>query len=97
MAPGEIGDLLVTRPTLLRRYYWNKREKTAETFLGDWIRTGDKYRLDEEGYWVYCGRSDDMLKVSGQCVSPFEVEAALIAHPAVLEAAVVGARRRATG
>jgi benzoate-CoA ligase len=88
VAAGEIGDLLVAGPTCCV-LYWRKREKSRETFLGAWTRTGDKYRLDEEGYWVYCGRSDDMLKVSGQYVSPFEVEAALVTHPAVLEAAVV--------
>jgi benzoate-CoA ligase len=88
VAPGEIGDLLVAGPSCCV-LYWRKREKSRETFLGVWTRTGDKYRLDEDGYWVYCGRSDDMLKVSGQYVSPFEVEAALVTHPAVLEAAVV--------
>ena len=88
VAAGEIGDLLVSGPTCCV-LYWRKREKSRETFLGAWTRTGDKYRRDEQGYWVYCGRSDDMLKVSGQYVSPFEVEAALVTHPAVLEAAVV--------
>jgi len=87
--PGEIGDLQVSGPTC-SVMYWRKREKSRDTFLGRWTRTGDKYRLDPDGYWVYCGRSDDMLKVSGQYVSPFEVEAALITHPDVLEAAVVG-------
>jgi benzoate-CoA ligase len=90
VAPGEIGDLQVSGPTCCA-FYWRKREKSRETFLGHWTRTGDKYRVTEEGYWLYCGRSDDMLKVSGQYVSPFEVEAALVTHPAVLEAAVVGA------
>src|SRR6202011_4707914 len=65
-------------------------EKTKNTFTGHWIHTGDKYYQDEEGYFWYCGRSDDMLKVGGQWVSPIEVENTLIAHPAVLEAAVVG-------
>ncbi len=86
---GEIGDLQVSGPTCCV-FYWRKREKSRETFLGHWTRTGDKYRMTPEGYWLYCGRSDDMLKVSGQYVSPFEVEAALVTHPAVLEAAVVG-------
>lgn len=89
VAPGEIGDLLVSGPSCAV-LYWRKREKSRETFQGHWTRTGDKYRLDEDGYWVYCGRSDDMLKVSGQYVSPFEVEGALVTHPSVLEAAVVG-------
>jgi benzoate-CoA ligase len=86
---GEIGDLHVSGPTCCV-LYWRKREKSRETFLGKWTKTGDKYRVDRDGYWVYCGRSDDMLKVSGQYVSPFEVEAALTTHGDVLEAAVVG-------
>ncbi len=87
---GEIGDLLVSGPTSAA-YYWNNRERCRTTFIGPWTRTGDKYFEDEDGYYVYCGRSDDMLKVSGMYVSPAEVEAALIAHENVLEAAVVGA------
>jgi benzoate-CoA ligase len=88
--PGEIGDLLVNGPTSAT-LYWNNRERSRTTFMGAWTRTGDKYFEDEDGYYVYCGRSDDMLKVSGMYVSPAEVEAALIAHNDVLEAAVVGA------
>ena len=87
---GEIGDLLVSGPTSAAGY-WNNRERSRTTFTGVWTRTGDKYFADEDGYYVYCGRSDDMLKVSGMYVSPAEVEAALIAHDKVLEAAVVGA------
>src|SRR5271165_5073113 len=87
---GEIGDLLVNGPTAAAGY-WNSRERSRGTFLGPWTRTGDKYFEDEDGYYVYCGRSDDMLKVSGMFVSPAEVEAALIEHSDVLEAAVVGA------
>ena len=87
---GEVGDLLVNGPTSAA-LYWNNRERSRATFVGPWTRTGDKYFEDEEGYYVYCGRSDDMLKVSGMYVSPAEVEAALIAHDDVLEAAVVGA------
>src|SRR5256712_7570578 len=71
-------------------YYWNKHEKTKETLFGPWIQTGDKYYEDPDGYFWYCGRSDDMLKVGGIWVSPVEVEATLVRHPAVLEAAVVG-------
>ena len=71
--------------------YWNQREKSLDTFHGPWTRTGDKYVVDEEGRYHYCGRTDDMLKVGGQWVSPFEVESALLGHEAVLEAAVVGA------
>src|SRR5690606_22057567 len=70
--------------------YWNNREKTCHTFRGEWTHTGDKYSIDKDGYYVYAGRSDDMLKVSGIYVSPTEVESTLISHPAVLEAAVVG-------
>ena len=87
---GEVGDLLVSGPTSAV-FYWNNRERSRTTFNGVWTRTGDKYFEDEDGYYVYCGRSDDMLKVSGMYVSPAEVEAALIAHEDVLEAAVVGA------
>jgi benzoate-CoA ligase len=87
---GEIGDLLVSGPTSAA-FYWNNRERCRATFMGRWTRTGDKYFEDEDGYYVYCGRSDDMMKVSGMYVSPAEVEAALIAHEDVLEAAVVGA------
>ena len=71
-------------------YYWNKHDKTKETLFGPWIQTGDKYYEDAEGYFWYCGRSDDMLKVGGIYVSPFEVEACLTTHGAVLEAAVIG-------
>ena len=71
--------------------YWNQREKSLDTFHGPWTRTGDKYEVDEEGRYRYCGRTDDMLKVGGQWVSPFEVESALLGHGPVLEAAVVGA------
>jgi len=87
---GEIGDLVVRGPTAAAGY-WNNRERSRTTFLGEWTRTGDKYFEDEDGYYVYCGRSDDMLKVHGMFVSPAEVEAVLIAHDDVLETAVVGA------
>ena len=87
---GEVGDLLVGGQTSAA-LYWNSRERSRSTFNGIWTRTGDKYFEDEDGYYVYCGRSDDMLKVSGMYVSPAEVEAALIAHEDVFEAAVVGA------
>jgi benzoate-CoA ligase family protein len=85
---GELGELLVRGPTSAIMY-WNNREQSRSTFLGEWTRSGDKYIEDEQGYFVYCGRRDDMLKVSGQYVSPFEVEGALQTHPDVLEAAVV--------
>ncbi|HEY6257455.1 MAG TPA: benzoate-CoA ligase family protein [Xanthobacteraceae bacterium] len=85
---GEMGELQVRGPTSAIMY-WNNRAQSRATFLGDWTRSGDKYREDEDGYLVYCGRHDDMLKVSGMYVSPFEVEGALCAHPDVLEAAVV--------
>jgi benzoate-CoA ligase len=70
--------------------YWNQRHKSRDTFQGWWTRSGDKYMQDDDGYYVYCGRTDDMLKVGGIYVSPFEVEGALITHESVLEAAVVG-------
>jgi benzoate-CoA ligase len=85
---GEMGELLVRGPTAAVMY-WNNREQTRATFLGEWTRSGDKYVEDQQGYFVYCGRRDDMLKVSGLYVSPFEVEGALATHPDVLEAAVV--------
>ncbi|HEY6994910.1 MAG TPA: benzoate-CoA ligase family protein, partial [Xanthobacteraceae bacterium] len=85
---GEMGELQVRGPTSAVMY-WNNREKSRETFLGEWTRSGDKYVEDEDGYYVYCGRRDDMLKVGGIYVSPFEVEGALCTHPEVLEAAVV--------
>lgn len=86
---GEMGELQVRGPTSAMMY-WNNREQSRTTFLGEWTRSGDKYVEDENGYFVYCGRRDDMLKVSGMYVSPFEVEGALQSHPDVLEAAVVG-------
>ena len=89
-APGEIGELWVSGDSSAVAY-WNQREKSLDTFHGPWTRTGDKYVVDEAGRYHYCGRTDDMLKVGGQWVSPFEVESALLGHDAVLEAAVVGA------
>jgi benzoate-CoA ligase len=86
---GEVGDLLIKGDSTCA-FYWNQHEKTKETIEGHWIRTGDKYSLDEDGYFWYQGRSDDMLKVGGMWVSPIEVENALIEHPAVLESGVVG-------
>jgi len=87
---GELGELQIGGPTSANGY-WNNREKSRSTFIGTWTRSGDKYSQDADGYYVYGGRSDDMLKVSGIYVSPAEVEAALVSHDAVLEAAVVGA------
>jgi len=87
--PGELGELQISGPTSAIMY-WNQREKTKNTFQGPWTRSGDKYSVDEDGYYIYGGRNDDMLKVSGIWVSPAEVEAALVTHEAVLEAAVVG-------
>jgi benzoate-CoA ligase len=87
--PGELGELQISGPTSAIMY-WNQRGRTKDTFQGPWTRSGDKYSFDEQGYYTYGGRSDDMLKVSGIYVSPVEVEAALISHEAVLEAAVVG-------
>jgi benzoate-CoA ligase family protein len=89
VAPGELGELWVSGPSSAVAY-WNQRTKSLAAFQGPWTRTGDKYRQDADGYYVYCGRTDDMLKVSGNWVSPFEVESALIEHEEVMEAAVVG-------
>jgi acyl-coenzyme A synthetase/AMP-(fatty) acid ligase len=72
------------------KYYWNKPDKTAETILGGWVHTGDSYYQDEDGFFVCCGRSDDMLKVGGIWCSPLEIESRLVEHPMVLEAAIVG-------
>ncbi len=88
---GELGDLLVRGDSTMAMY-WNKHEATKSTLRGDWIRTGDKYYEDADGYFFHGGRSDDMLKVGGIWVSPVEVEGVLVAHPAVLECAVVGER-----
>jgi 4-hydroxybenzoate-CoA ligase len=90
VSDGEVGEMLVNAPSAAEGY-WNQRGKSRRTFAGDWTRTGDKYFRDSDGRYVFCGRADDMFKVSGIWVSPFEVESALIAHPAVLEAAVVPA------
>src|SRR5438046_6953760 len=86
---GELGELQISGPTAAIMY-WNQREKTKSTFQGSWTRSGDRFTFDEDGYYTYRGRSDDVLKVSGMYVSPVEVEAALLSHDAVLEAAVVG-------
>ncbi|CAB3690864.1 Benzoate--CoA ligase [Paraburkholderia phenoliruptrix] len=86
---GEVGDLYIKGPSAALMY-WSNREKSRATFLGEWIRSGDKYCRLPNGCYVYAGRSDDMLKVSGQYVSPVEVEMVLVQHDAVLEAAVVG-------
>jgi benzoate-CoA ligase len=89
VAPGDIGNLLVSGNSTCA-YYWNKHDRTRDTIEGRWIRTGDKYSRDADGFFWYAGRGDDMLKVGGIWVSPIEVENALIEHPAVLEAGVVG-------
>lgn len=86
---GEVGDLYIRGPSAALMY-WANREKSRETFQGGWTKSGDKYTRDTYGYYTYAGRSDDMLKVSGIYVSPFEVEATLMQHPAVLESAVIG-------
>jgi benzoate-CoA ligase len=86
---GEPGDLYIHGPSAAMMY-WGNREKTRDTFQGGWTKSGDKYVRNADGSYTYGGRSDDMLKVSGVYVSPFEVEATLVQHPAVLEAAVIG-------
>ena len=89
MPRGESGRLWI-RAESAAKYYWNKPEKTAETMVNGWLNTGDTYREDPDGYFIYEGRSDDMLKVGGIWCSPVEIENCLVGHPAVLEAAVVG-------
>ena len=86
---GEIGNLWV-RGDSTCAFYWNQHERTKETIEGHWIRTGDKYAVDDDGFYWYQGRTDDMLKVGGQWVSPVEVENVLVSHPAVLECGVIG-------
>jgi len=89
LADGQIGELVVRGPSA-GEGYWNQRAKSRTIFAGEWVRTGDRFLRDGEGYYHYCGRTDDMFKVSGMWVSPFDVEAALVSHEAVLEAAVIG-------
>ena len=89
-ADGEIGDLWCKGPSI-GDGYWNNREASSRAFVGGWLKTGDKYFRDADGYYHFAGRSDDMLKVGGIWVSPFEVETVLLEHPQVREAAVIGA------
>ena len=95
VSSGEVGNLWISGDSVCDRY-WNKHEKTKQTIEGNWIKTGDKYTQDADGFYWYAGRSDDMLKVGGQWVSPIEVEGALVAHPAVLECGVVGCEDKDT-
>src|SRR6202008_4755765 len=88
VADGEVGEMLGHAPSA-GAGYWNQRAKRRSAFEGYWDRNGDKYVRDADGRYTFCGRSDDMFKVSRIWVSPFEVESALITHPSVLEAAVV--------
>jgi benzoate-CoA ligase len=87
--PGEIGNLWI-RGDSVCACYWNQHDKSKDTIQGEWLRTGDKYTQDRDGYFWYAGRSDDMLKVGGQWVSPVEVENVLLSHVAVQECGVVG-------
>jgi len=89
VSAGEIGNLLV-RGDSTCAFYWNRHEQTKDTIAGHWIRTGDKYRQDEDGYFWFAGRSDDMLKVGGIWVSPAELEHTMIEHPAVQACGVAG-------
>jgi benzoate-CoA ligase family protein len=93
VTPGDIGNLLVRGETAAL-FYLHQYERSKESFQGEWLQTGDKYYVDEDGYFWHAGRSDDMMKVGGIWVSPVEVESALLTHPAVLECAVVGRRDR---
>ena len=87
--PGQIGHLLIKGPTTAL-YYWKRRERTRRAMLGEWLSTGDMVSRDADGYFYVAGRADDMLKIGGQWVSPGEIEARLVEHPAVQEAGVVG-------
>ncbi len=86
---GEIGTLWISGDSMALEY-WQQREKSRQTFRGDWCVSADKFRQDEQGYFYFCGRGDDMLKVNGKWLSPLEVENVLLSHPAVREAAVIG-------
>jgi benzoate-CoA ligase len=92
LSANETGDLLVKGDSIAHGY-WNLHEENKRKFSGEWLHTGDKYYVDEEGYFWYCGRSDDMIKVGGIWVSPIEIENALLQHEAVLEVAVVGVQQ----
>jgi benzoate-CoA ligase family protein len=94
VGPGETGDMMV-RGLSTAPYYWNRPEKTEYTMRDDWIFTGDRFYQDEDGYFHFNGRSDEMMKVSGQWVSPVEVEQTLARHPAVLESAVIAVKNEA--
>jgi len=89
VGPGVAGHLLVKGPTT-SPFYWNRLDRTRATMLGEWLRTGDVFVQDEDGWFTFAGRADDMVKVGGRWVAPAEVEAHLAEHPAVLEAGVVG-------
>jgi 4-hydroxybenzoate-CoA ligase len=89
LAADQIGELIVRGPSA-GEAYWNQRAKSQRTFVGEWTYTGDKFRRDADGYYYFCGRTDDMFKVSGMWVSPYDVEAALTSYEAILEAAVIG-------
>ena len=95
LAAGSVGHLLIKGPTTAP-YYWNRADRTRATMLGEWLRTGDMFARDADGYFTFSGRGDDMLRIAGQWVSPTEVEARLVEHPLVLEAAVA-ARPNSTG
>ena len=89
VAPGMVGQLLIKGDSTSPGY-WNRHERTRATMLGEWLRTGDMFYQDTDGYFFFCGRTDDMLKVGGMWVAPAEVEAALGEHPAIAEVAVIG-------
>ena len=86
---GETGELMLKTDSMASGY-WNKHERTKETFIGEWQRTGDQFYQDEEGYFWYQGRADDIIKTSGYRVGPFDVESVLVEHPAIAEAAAIG-------
>jgi acyl-coenzyme A synthetase/AMP-(fatty) acid ligase len=85
---NQVGDLLVNGPSCAIMY-WNRRDETKQKMLGDWFVSGDKYSVDEDGYYWFAGRTDDMFKASGEWISPIEIESLMIEHPSVVECAVV--------
>jgi acyl-coenzyme A synthetase/AMP-(fatty) acid ligase len=89
VGPGQVGNLMVSGGSIASAY-WNQREETRRNMLGEWFVTGDRYAVDEAGYYYFRGRSDDMLRVGGKWLAPQEVEKTLNLHPAVAESAVVG-------
>ena len=94
VAQGEVGNLMVKGESIAL-FYLHQYEKSRHTFRGEWLFTGDRYYVDEDGFYWHAGRGDDMMKIGGLWVSPIEIENVLSTHPAVFECAVIGARDKA--